>query len=294
MLKIIGKIDITSNLITPYVREDLESFRSYVETKECEICRTKHERTSLWIVEIDGIRKAAGTGCLKKIFGEAQFKTAYKQAMEEKEHIGKYCYLTKDALNKAYWLIQKLGFVSNKFARMNSEISTAQLLNRNFFEIEEEQNVADQVIEYFKNSAETDSYAMNCKLIASQDYIDDSCLDFIPAMVNSWMQHQVYLKLKEQNCNETKYLGEAGRRIKTKTIAKFIKEEYAGSYIYYSHQPIEYKKLYFKAGDSILCWKASNAKKYKEDEEVIFKSFTVVCHYESKLGKITLINRPRF
>lgn len=294
MLKIIGKIDITSNLITPYVREDLESFRSYVETKECEICHTKHERTSLWIIEIDGIRKTAGTGCLKKFFGEAQFKAAYQQAMKEKERISKCCYLTKDALNKAYWLIQKLGFVSNKFARMNSEISTAQLLNRNFFEIEEEQNVADQIIEYFKNSTETSNYMMNCKSNASQDYIDANCLNFIPAMVNSWMQHQVYLKLKEQNCNETKYFGEAGQRVKTNVAAKFIKEEYAGSYIYYSHQPIEYKKLYFKAGDSILCWKTSNEVSYKEDEEVIFKSFTIVSHYESKLGKITLINRPRF
>ena len=293
MFKIIGKIDITNNLVVPFVREDLESFRSYVETKECEICHTKHERTSLWIVEIDGIRKTAGTGCLKKFFGEAQFKAAYKQAMEEKEHIGKCCYFTKDALNKAYYLIQKHGFVSNKFARMNSEISTAQLLSHNFFEIEEEQNVANQVIEYFKNSTEASNYMMNCKSIASQDYIDDNCLNFIPAMVNSWMQHQVYLKLKEQNCNETEYFGEVGQRVKNEVTAKFIKEEYAGTNTY-GYYPVESRKFYFKAGNSILCWKTSNNVSYKEDEEVTFKSFTIKNCYESKLGKITVITRPRF
>lgn len=293
MLKIIGKIDITNNLVISYIREDLESFRSYVETKECEICRTKHERTSLWIIEADGIRKTAGTGCLKKFFGEAEYKAAYRKAMEEQEHIGKFCYFMKDALNKAYWLIQKHGFVSNKLARMNSEISTAQLLDHRFFEIEEEQDIADQVIEYFNNSTESSSYMMNCKSIASQEYIDDKCLSFIPAMVNSWIQHNIYTKLKEQNCNETEYFGEVGQRIKNEVAAKFIKEEYAGTKTY-GYYPVTSKKLYFKTGNSILCWKTSSAASYKEDEEVVFKSFTIKSCYESKLGKITVITHPRF
>lgn len=294
MLKIIGKIDIMNNLVIPYVHEDLESFRSYVTTRCCDICHTTRQRTSLWIVEIDGVRQVAGTSCLKKMFGEAVYQTAYHEAMTSWSLVCKNCFNLKKALNVAYRLIKEYGFVSNKYAREHCVKSTYSYLEEEYFNQETLEDVAGAIIHYV-NTAETDSgYMANCKAIVAKEWIDDACLKFIPSMVNSWNRHQIYQKTKQENCNTTEYFGEVGNRVKEEVKASFIKAVDDAPRQFGYRDFLFYKKFYFKAGNAILCWQTAKDVDFQENEEVTFKAFTIKGQFESKLGKITSINRPRF
>ena len=295
MFKILGKIDIANNLVISYGHEDLESFRSYVETKSCDFCHSSRERLSLFIVEIEGVRKVAGTSCLKKMFGIEAYNHAYHEAMISWSLANKNCWNLREAINKAYTLIETHGFVSNKEARSNpSKKSTFELLEKAYWEIKTTEDVSDKVIQFFNESADNNSYMLNCKAIIGKDWIDDACLRFIPSMVNSWLRQQTYLKMKEENCQATEYFGEVGERVKSETKASFVKEVYQGNAYAGYHLEVNYTKFYFKFGKSILCWRTSKNVSFEENQEVTFKAFTIKSQFESKFGKVTEITRPRF
>ena len=285
MLKILGKIDIANRLIVPFVRENLESFRSYIDTMVCDICRTNHYRTSLWIVEIDGERKTAGTRCLKSMFGESEFNRAYSEAKEAYSYRINCPYELKEVINKAYSLIKKNGFVSKAKARMDCTIPTSTYLINQFEDVESTEDVADQVIAYTKSINDYSTYAVNCKEIVGQQYIGVASFAFIPAIVNSWIKHELWLKLKQQNCEKTEFYGEVSTRYTESVNATFIKEEND------SYYTLNSRRLYFKVNNSIFMWRTSTGYHFEENEEVEIKKFTVKSHFQSKLGKITAVTR---
>lgn len=318
MLTILGKISLIDKLIIPYTREDLSSFKKYIDNPVCDVCHRNHHRVELYIVDQDGNRYVAGKGCLDNKLGRSAVRTAITEAKETEKYIKSNCFEVREMIIGAIHLLEQSPFVASREG--NSSAMTFKMTYIEHCYIGRSDRAiydkANDIIEYYKNVDNTSTFIDSIKTLVSNEYCSEKVLGLFPALVHSYdvaiAKQRAYNLAKQHNLENSEYFGNPGDKITTDIDCTLIEVRQLDrpSYSYYDDSV---SNQYFLKDENghVFCWTTTNRihvmvpgvkgtmyPKYFGADDIGTKlrlnRFTIKNHFESKLGKITAIIRPKY
>lgn len=316
MLTILGKISLNDNLIIPYTREDLSSFKTYIDNPVCDVCHRNHLRVELYIVDEDGDRYVAGKGCLNNKLGRSAVQIAIREAKENEKYIKSNCFEVHEMIIGAIHLLQESPFVPSRegnSSAMDFKMTYIEhcYIGRNDRSICDK---ANNIIEYYKNVDSTSTFIDSIKTLVNNDYCSEKVLGLFPALVHSYdvaiANERAYNLAKQHNLENSEYFGNPGDKVTGDIDCTLIEVRQLDrpSYSYYDDGV---SNQYFLKDENghVFCWTTTNRihvmvpgvkgtmyPKGADDigTKVRLNRFTIKNHFESKLGKITAIIRPKY
>ena len=309
---VLGKISLVDDVIISFTREDLSSYRQYINDPVCEICGRHHHRVELYIAEIDGERVVCGKRCLENAQGKEVVKLAIKQAKERTREIELARFEAKESLIGAVYQIKNFGFVASN----NGDFSSSWDYKNHYYEYVEKGQRNEQFVQlakqielYYRMLVPSNDFEQSIHTVILNGYHSNKVLGLFPAAVNSYIVMKARQSNNElankHNLEQTKYFGNVGDKVKQTIELELIGVrtiERAVTYSYYDNGT----SLQYLLKDNehhIFSWTTTAGIKIDQwhwltkdhiGSKINVNSFTVKNHYESKLGHITSIIRPKF
>lgn len=224
----------------------------------CEHCRTNHERKKT-ILLIDGLGKfrQVGTNCVKEYTGVSDFDLV--RAFQSVESIlldsdidGKNIYTgtkTGNYTETGYYLAKCIHYILENGYTKECKYEACDLKPN-----ENDNQLAEKVMEYFENLNTDDTFMNNIKLSLSREYTK---------RVNGFIAYAyaAYRKVQEkaqqaESKKLSEHYGKVGEKIIVDVVGKCI-TSYPVSYSYYDSQIVSIYKFVDK-DNHVFIWKTSS------------------------------------
>lgn len=256
---------IKPDIIISYKYEYMKTIkREDVDMTHCDHCNITRNRTSIWILEKDGLYKYVGSTCVQDFTGTpiANFNWFNKQYQDFMDYLGGNhkpnfpMFSTKRFLNIAYNVIQEMGWISSQKAEYEYKTSTKTILEsillapKDSVKKWEEQDNSSKIHNVLKWVSDLDpknNYEVSLKATFDKEWISQKEIGIAASVFASYEYH---LRKEETTVNQKKseYIGQEKDRIILKLqLQKLIEFDsfYGTTFLHIFYDEADNKVVWF-------------------------------------------------